>query len=167
MELWNEANGIPRYDVSSWGQVFDKQKFRLLKQTPDKAGYLRVKLWIAGERKTVSVHRLVADAFYACGVDGWEVNHIDGDRTNNHVVNLELTTRSGNMIHAFERGLAEPCYAVTRVRIRETGQIFPSTGAVDRYLGVSPGSVSKTLRGLQPTCKGYTFERIGGEAHDS
>lgn len=99
MELWNEANGIPRYDVSSWGQVFDKQKFRLLKQTPDKAGYLRVKLWIAGER--------------------------------------------------------------------ETGQIFPSTGAVDRYLGVSPGSVSKTLRGLQPTCKGYTFDRIGGEAHDS
>lgn len=92
MELWNEANGIPRYDVSSWGQVFDKQKFRLLKQTPDKAGYLRVKLWIAGERKTVSVHR---------------------------------------------------------------------------YLGVSPGSVSKTLRGLQPACKGYTFERIGGEAHDS
>lgn len=150
MELWNEARGIPRYDVSSWGQVFDKQKFRLLKQSPDRAGYLRVKLWIAGERKTVSVHRLVADAFYDCGVDGWEVNHIDG-----------------NMIHAFERGLAEPCYAVTRVRIRETGQIFPSTGAVDRYLGVSPGSVSKTLRGLQPTCKGYTFERIGGEAHDS
>lgn len=105
MELWNEARGIPRYDVSSWGQVFDKQKFRLLKQSPDRAGYLRVKLWIAGERKTVSVHRLVADAFYDCGVD--------------------------------------------------------------RYLGVSPGSVSKTLRGLQPTCKGYTFERIGGEAHDS
>lgn len=100
MELWNEARGIPRYDVSSWGQVFDKQKFRLPKQSPDKAGYLRVKL-------------------------------------------------------------------VTRVRIRETGQIFPSTGAVDRYLGVSPGSVSKTLRGLQPTCKGYTFERIGGEARDS
>ena len=123
MELWNEARGIPRYDVSSWGQVFDKQKFRLLKQSPDRAGYLRVKLWIAVERKTVSVHRLVADAFYDCGVDGWEVNHIDGDKTNNHVVNLELTT--------------------------------------------SPGNVSKTLRGLQPTCKGYTFERIGGEAHDS
>ena len=110
MELWNEARGIPRYDISSWGQVFDKQKFRLLKQTPD---------------------------------------------------------RAGNMIHAFELGLAEPCYAVTRVRIRETGQIFPSTGAADRYLGVSPGGVSKTLRGLQPTCKGYTFDRIGGEAHDS
>lgn len=30
MELWNEARGIPRYDVSSWGQVFDKQKFRRL-----------------------------------------------------------------------------------------------------------------------------------------
>ena len=103
MELRNEARGIPRYDVSSRGQVFDKQKFRLLKQSPDGAVYLRVKL----------------------------------------------------------------CYAVTRVRIRETGQIFPSTGAVDRYLGVGPGSVSKTLRGLQPTCKGYTFERIGGEAHDS
>lgn len=93
MELWNEARGIPRYDVSSWGQVFDKQKFRLLKQSPDRAG----------ERKTVSVHRLVADAFYDCGVDGWEVNHVDGDKTNNHVVNLELTTRSDNMIHAFER----------------------------------------------------------------
>ena len=113
MELWNEARGIPRYDISSWGQVFDR------------------------------------------------------DKTNNHIVNLELTTRSGNMIHAFEHGLAEPCYSVTRVRIRETGEIFLSTGAADRYLGVSPGSVSKTLRGLQPTCKGYTFERIGGEAHDS
>lgn len=56
---------------------------------------------------------------------------------------------------------------IPRYDVSSWGQIFPSTGAVDRYLGVSPGSVSNTLRGLQSTCKGYTFERIGGEAHDS
>ena len=108
----------------------------------------------------MSVHRLICDAFYAADISDYEVNHIDGDKSNNRIDNLELCDRSHNMRHAFDKGLANPVFAVKRVRIVETGEVFDSTGQVDRYLGVSQGSTSKTIRGLQPTCRGFTFELI-------
>lgn len=159
-EHWIPSYISPRYVVSQLGRVYDYRRDRILIQTSDRAGYLRVKLWVLGERKTVSVHRLIAGSFFDVDIEDWEVNHIDGDKQNNAIWNLELTDRSGNMLHAFQLGLARPTFEPFGVRIVETGEEFESTGQADRYLGVSPGSVSKTLRGLQPTCRGYTFERI-------
>jgi HNH endonuclease len=139
-------------------------KDRYLKQSPDRIGYLRVKIHTSDGRRTLSVHRLVANAFYDCDLSVHEINHIDGDKQNNFIWNLEVCTRSENMLHAFTHGLAKPVFEPLKIRIRETNLIFDSTGQVDRYLNVSSGSVSKTLRGLQPTCRGYTFEVIGGDA---
>ena len=166
-ESWKTLWDNPRYEVSDFGRIYDRILERNLYQTPDRAGYLRVKLRVEDERKTVSVHRLVAKVFFDFDISNLEINHIDGDKTNNYLGNLEVCDRSTNMIHAFNEGLANPINVMPKqIRIVETGEIFDSTGQVDRYLGVSSGSVSKTIRGLQPTCRGYTFEviEIGGGA---
>lgn len=160
IEHWIEIPEFPRYMVSNCGNVYDRLRDLILTQTPDRAGYMRVKVWTPRGRMTVSVHRLVAGTFYDIDPEDFaslEVNHIHGPKSNNHISNLEITDRSGNMIHAFDAGLARPVFPRLRVMIVETGEVFESTGQVDRYLGVSSGSVSKTLRGFQPTCKGYTF----------
>lgn len=163
-EFWQRSSEFPRYQVSSLGRVFDGKNKRVLKSTPDLAGYHRVKIHTPdGDRKTYSLHRLVMRTFYEYLPDAArdrEVNHIDFDKSNNTLANLEYTTREENMLHAFAGGVSRPVHPIRKVQIVETGEVFESTGAVDRYLSVSYGSTSKTLRGLQPTCRGYTFEYV-------
>jgi len=76
--------------------------------TPSKSdnnGYLRVRLCAHGRFRTFGVHRLVALAFIPNPSGYPEVNHLDGDKTNNVVGNLEWTTSRGNQQHAVETGL--------------------------------------------------------------
>lgn len=159
-EIWVESHINSRYIVSNTGYVFDTFRRQILAQTECRLGYLRVKIHTNNGRKTMSVSRLIAGAFFDYDISNKEINHIDGNKHNNHIANLEICDRSENMLHAFSSGLARPIYEPFRVRIVETDEVFNSTGQIDRYLGLSSGSVSKTLRGLQPTAGGYTFERV-------
>jgi hypothetical protein len=65
------------------------------------AGYLAVNVKECGRKRTLYVHRLVAEAFLGTPSDGNEVNHRDGDKANNAVENLEWTTHSANLQHAY------------------------------------------------------------------
>jgi len=68
-------------------------------------GYIRQKLSTNNKCKNVFSHRLVAEAFIENNDDTLEINHIDGDKTNNNVNNLEWCTRLENINHAIETGL--------------------------------------------------------------
>ena len=70
------------------------------------AGYLGIQCKIAGERLDRYVHRLVAEAFLGRHPDKREVNHIDGDKTNNNLANLEWVTHSENHRHAARHGMS-------------------------------------------------------------
>ena len=84
------------------------RKMRVLKPQVRGKGYLYVGLLKDGKQVRVSVHRLVAETFIPNPENKPEVNHIDGDKTNNCVSNLEWVTTSENAIHAFETGLRKP-----------------------------------------------------------
>jgi hypothetical protein len=120
-EHWIDIpNLVGKYQVSNLGNVRSldmaimrsngwifNSKGRVLKQAKDHRGYLRCALSSNdGKLITYKVHRLVAEAFCSgkCHEKN-EVNHIDGNKTNNNAINLEWVDRSYNVKHSFDIGL--------------------------------------------------------------
>lgn len=117
MEIWKDIKGYEGlYQVSNLGRVKSlarkvikaygaehnlKEKLRVINS--DNVGYQVVRLH-NGKGKTFKVHRLVAKAFLG-EPNGLEVNHIDGDKSNNKVENLEYCTRGENLKHCWDNGL--------------------------------------------------------------
>lgn len=104
-EIWKDITGYEgRYQVSNTGKVVSlkynppKEIF----QTTTNCGYKQVKLYCNGAKKQIGIHRLVAFAFVEGYENGLEVNHIDGNKTNNLYTNLEWVTRSQNQQHQFK-----------------------------------------------------------------
>lgn len=145
--------------MSNTGQVWDRMRDVELVQTPDKAGYLRVKLAYGTSRWTVSVHRLVAGAFYEVDISDYEVNHLDGDKSNNNIRNLELCNRSQNMRHAYAMGLVR-ISKETRVRCLETGEEFKSIRAAARYFEISCHKTLSRVLDTEMSVRGFHFETI-------
>lgn len=121
MEKWATIDEYGFYSVSSHGRVrsnersFDRNghrvhiRSRILKPAKDHKGYLRVALSLDRKLITHKVHRLVAVAFCPHGsIDKNQVNHIDGNKTNNNSDNLEWVTPRENIKHAFETSLYVP-----------------------------------------------------------
>lgn len=163
-EHWIPVRNSDRYLVSNLGNLFDLKFDRTLGQTTDRAGYSRAKMWVDGERKTVSVHRVVADSFYDVGASDWEVNHIDGDKANNHISNLELCTRSENMAHAYSLGLVH-MPKETGVQCVETAAVFRTMREAARAIGASDHkSIMRVIDNPNRTAKGFRFVTVGGGA---
>lgn len=102
-ERWTDVLGYGGlYQVSDQGRVRQGKGIhcRMLKQTKTNVGYLTVSLAEDGIFKRKYVHRLVADAFMPDHAKGAEVNHINGDKTDNRLVNLEWVTHKENQQHA-------------------------------------------------------------------
>ena len=98
----------PKYIISNKGFVISLvRKFHLLNIRRDKNGYVHyyIRDLSAGKRKDFKAHRLVAEYFIDNPNDYPIVNHIDGDKANNHIENLEWCTYSQNNIHAYKNGL--------------------------------------------------------------
>lgn len=110
MEIWKTIEPFPIYAVSNFGRVkrVVTNKFhpkeRVLKNVLDSDGYHIVTLTNDGKAKTQKVHRLVAIAFVE-GDQALQVNHKDGNKTNNNFENLEFVTCQQNLAHAARNGL--------------------------------------------------------------
>lgn len=99
-----EIKGYPNYQILEDGTVIGARG-KELKPDINSVGYKRVSLCKNGKVLRVFVHRLVALHFLEKPEgSGWCVNHIDGDRQNNHYTNLEWVTWSYNVIDGFKRG---------------------------------------------------------------
>lgn len=107
-EVWKDIDGFSGlYQVSNKGRVKGMKAIAQHKNgrilTPSVAnGYEYVQLFRDGKAKNFRVHRIVAKAFIENEKGKPEVNHIDGNKRNNAVYNLELATRSENEIHAYQ-----------------------------------------------------------------
>ena len=100
--IWKDLIGYEgRYKIGSNGEIMNKRGL-LLKQSLDIDGYKRITLY-NGNKKTYRVHRLVVEHFIGSIPCDKEVNHIDYDRTNNHISNLEIVSHLENVRHSYDR----------------------------------------------------------------
>jgi len=115
MEVWKDIKGFEGcYQVSSLGRVKSLarngspygENIRKLSHTKD--GYLKIRLLGNGKDITTRVHRLVAEAFIENPDNKETVNHIDGNKENNSVENLEWSDRHEQLYHAYNLGLKKP-----------------------------------------------------------
>jgi len=105
-EQWAPIPGFPGYEASDHGQVRNALTGRTLKQRQSQFGYWKVGPVVDGRSKMVFVHRLVMLAF--CDpypADRPFTNHINGQKLDNRLENLEFCSRSENVRHAFATGL--------------------------------------------------------------
>lgn len=104
--MLKEILNYPNYLISDEGLVYSKHKKGYLAIDYNKqVDYPQVSLWKNNKSTTFYIHRLVAIAFIPNPNNLPEVNHIDGNRRNNHVSNLEWVDSSGNKLHAIRTGL--------------------------------------------------------------
>lgn len=100
MEIFKDIKGYEgMYKVTSWGNILSLKTNKLMKFETTKKGYQRVTLVKNGKRKHFKVHRLVAMAFLDNKDNLPQVNHMDGDKKNNHITNLEFVTNIDNQLH--------------------------------------------------------------------
>jgi len=101
-----EFLGFKDYCVDKSGKVYSLKSNRFLKPQQQRTGYYTVSLRNDTEVKTVSLHRVVALAFIENPEGKPQVNHINGDKSDNSVCNLEWMTPKENVQHAYDTGLA-------------------------------------------------------------
>lgn len=163
MEQWKVIIGFINYEVSDHGRVRNRKTGRVLKTSIDHRGNEVVCLSRKGIQFVKKVHILVADAFVDNYYNNELVVHIDGDKLNNHVSNLDWLDRKGyeNRIDNRKRRDGFTNIKSKRILVIETGQIFNSLSEAAVELGLSKSSISKCLN--FPYCRnkfGYHFEEI-------
>lgn len=161
MERWAPVNGYENYEVSDRGDIRNKYTNKVLSSKYDR-GYERVTLYNKGIRNMKQVHRIVAEAFIDNPENKDEVNHINGDKRDNRIQNLEWCTRSANMKHAYATGLKHHSGGLSKrsLRVIETDQIYYSAYDCARELNLDQGHINQCLTGKRQTHKGYHFEYV-------
>lgn len=166
-EIWKPVPDYPAYEVSNFGRVksFWFSKPRILKPILGH-GYLYVNLCKADKskqiRKQISIHRLVATAFIPNPSGKREVNHIDGNKSNNHVSNLEWATSSENERHAVAMDLIKQGEEHHRAKLTNEQAYFIrenpdglTTCELAEMFGVAHGTISDIQLGKR-------YRNVGG-----
>lgn len=151
---WRILPEFPKYAITPDGQVWSYYTNRFLKPGLNKHGYLVVVLSNDLGKTTCKVHRLVGKAFVSLpkefnnNYDIATIDHIDGNKLNNHYTNLEWVTREENTSRAWENGLCDinrkkPCFCVS-IEDKEYTD-FSSAKDMDRYLNLPENTVANTI----------------------
>ena len=104
-DYWRPVPGFGNYLVSRRGEVWSLVRKRVLAQVEGARGYMLINLYRHGRPHNFLVHRLVVASFVGPIPAGKQVNHIDGDKRNNCLDNLEIVTPQQNREHAMRTGL--------------------------------------------------------------
>lgn len=139
--MWQVIKDFENYSVSTLGEIRNNKTGRMLTPSPGAGGYLRVNLRKDKTSYQRYVHRLVAEAF----LEGeGEVNHLDGNRANNTLANLEWVSHQENIRHSFDVLNREPGRGRVGVRVEYvdgTIKEFSTVKECSQYYNIDPGTI--------------------------
>lgn len=149
-ERWAQPTILAKHEVSTSGRVRNIVNKKIYAQWKNCHGYLLVSL--SGEaRKHYQVHRLVANAFLG-DIQDMQVNHIDGHKTNNNLMNLEYVTAKENALHAKALNLSRPPQK-GKLTFQDAEDIREMVGDgnkqrdIAKLYGVSPQAINDLVNG--------------------
>lgn len=160
-EIWKDIEGYEnKYQVSSLGRVKSLKRNLIMKETNHHCGYLKVELYKDGIGKKIFVHRLVAKAFISNPNNLPEVNHIDENKKNNNVNNLEWCNSKYNSNYGtrlFRKAESKKKkvlqYSLDVKLIKE----WKSATDIQKETGFEKGSIGRCCRNQQYQAYGYIW----------
>lgn len=150
-------------DIKSLPMKGNFWRGRLLRTKIDKGGYKRLQLYVDGRPRWVLAHRLVAQTFIPNPNGKPQVNHKNGDKTDNRVENLEWATASENELHRYRVlgqhsiGRAKASRPVACV---ETGKKYASSREAERETGISHNQILKVIDGKTSMKNGHVYNNL-------
>lgn len=175
-EIWKPIEGFENYyEASSRGRIrsisrilegtgigFPRmKKGKVLSGSRVGSGYLCVFLAANGKKSKMYIHHIIARTFLAPCEGKLQVNHKDGNKTNNAYTNLEWCTPKENVRHAFMTGLSSPHHNQKNKKKVEVvdkyghKMIFDSVADAARFIGVAQSGVSRTCSGRCKHAAGF------------
>ena len=140
---------IPEYEglyaITSCGRVFSYRKQRFLKPGDNGHGYKFIYLYKDGKKSRYYIHRLVSEVYLPNPDNLPQVNHLDEDKANNALPNLEWCDAAYNINYSQAK----------KVQCIETQEIFDSIKEASKAVGVDSSSIIKACKGKRKTAGGY------------
>lgn len=167
-----EGNRLPldSYSINENGQLWSNKTNKFMVPSFRKRGYLQYNITFNGKTHTYLAHRLVA-LRYIPNPDGLpEVNHKDGNKSNNHISNLEWVTKLQNIGHAFENdlvpapweGKAGKAHPRSKGVVQLNGNVviaeYGSAREAAKLSGICYGTISNVLIGRGNTAGGFYWQ---------
>ena len=178
-EIWKDIPNYNGYQVSNLGRVRTNNKITYTEKHGERhwknkilkykgktynTGY-RVDLWKNGKPKTFLVARLVAFTFYNENIENHKltVDHIDGNRFNNNINNLELVSLAENIKRGFDNNLYS-CQKKIKIINKKTKEekIFNSMSKASIFINKNKGYISQKIIKNKNEDKEYKWELING-----
>lgn len=169
-EEWKPVIGYENcYEISSLGQLKNVRTGKLLKDGKLRNGYVVDILCDNKRRKTMRRHRIVAEAFIPNPEHKQEVNHKNGNKTDNSVSNLEWATHRENTDHAWEAGLTKlPVSTEKKVSQYFNGKwiaTYRSLKLAEKITKINSTSILLCCKSKRKSAGGYEW-KYGGIEND-
>ena len=149
---------IEDYIIYEDGRVYSTRKNIFLKHLYK--SYPCVDLYLKDKTKRYYIHRLVGENFIPNPLNKPYINHIDNNRLNFSIDNLEWVTHKENMQHCWDNGFHKMTMPIRKVICTETGKIYQSVEETSKLLGMSIHSLYKKLNESYPRKNNTTLKYI-------
>ena len=155
------------YIIYENGSIYSKRKKDFLQLCTDSKGYKYIDLKHTNSiLRCPKVHRLIMLAFVG-PQNGMQINHKDGNKSNNQLSNLEYVTQEENRTHALDNGLKDEVpyyvdqYSLQGIKLNT----FRTCEEALKFLGIkngNPGNIGRAIRGKRKTAYGYIWRSVEG-----
>lgn len=153
-----------RYEIYEDGSIISLYTNKPLCQWVDNVGYLQVRLKKNGKNYYKRVHRLVAEHFIENPNNLPQVNHIDGDKTNNNINNLEWTNNKKNTQHGYDNDLYHSKHRYIGIKVFDRSgdylNTYKSIRETANQLNINRKTLSRILFDNKENNYDYLFEAI-------